>query len=70
MKFTIFHTDAKTGARTGEVETAHGRFRTPAFMPVGTAAAVKGMTPQALSEAGGGRGDNPCKRLSSACPAR
>ena len=32
-------------ARCGEIETPHGRVRTPAFMPVGTQATVKGMYP-------------------------
>ena len=30
-------------ARTGEIATAHGIVRTPAFMPVGTQAAIKGV---------------------------
>ncbi|OQX12464.1 MAG: tRNA guanosine(34) transglycosylase Tgt [Desulfobulbaceae bacterium A2] len=39
-------------ARTGEVITSHGTFRTPVFMPVGTQATVKGLTPDALMELG------------------
>lgn len=39
-------------ARTGTISTAHGEIRTPAFMPVGTAATVKGMTPEAVAETG------------------
>ncbi|MGH7118519.1 MAG: tRNA guanosine(34) transglycosylase Tgt [Acetobacteraceae bacterium] len=39
-------------ARAGLLETAHGAVRTPAFMPVGTQATVKGMTPAALGTAG------------------
>jgi queuine tRNA-ribosyltransferase len=35
---------ADGSARLGEVETPHGRVRTPAFMPVGTQATVKGVT--------------------------
>src|ERR1700744_5193362 len=34
---------ADGGARTGEVTTAHGLVRTPAFMPVGTQASIKGV---------------------------
>ena len=34
------------------LNTAHGQVETPAFMPVGTAGAVKGITPQQLSETG------------------
>jgi len=43
MKFTLQHKDAATSARAGEIVTAHGTIRTPIFMPVGTAAAVKGI---------------------------
>ena len=39
-------------ARTGLLTTAHGQVRTPAFMPVGTAATVKGMRPEAVAETG------------------
>jgi len=41
--FTIAATDGK--ARTGEIAMRRGTIRTPAFMPVGTAATVKAMTP-------------------------
>lgn len=39
-------------ARLGRVHTPHGIVDTPAFMPVGTRAAVKGLTPAQLSETG------------------
>jgi queuine tRNA-ribosyltransferase len=39
-------------ARRGRVTTAHGTFETPAFMPVGTAATVKAMTPEWVAETG------------------
>jgi queuine tRNA-ribosyltransferase len=39
-------------ARTGEVMTAHGAIRTPAFMPVGTAATVKAMMPESVKATG------------------
>src|SRR5690554_3686484 len=39
-------------ARAGTLSTAHGDIRTPAFMPVGTAATVKAMTPEAVKETG------------------
>ena len=42
----------QTGARLGVVHTPHGSFDTPAFMPVGTQATVKGMTPEELKETG------------------
>ncbi len=39
-------------ARRGRLSLAHGEIRTPAFMPVGTAATVKAMTPEAVRETG------------------
>jgi queuine tRNA-ribosyltransferase len=39
-------------ARRGRIITAHGSVETPAFMPVGTAATVKAMTPEALADTG------------------
>src|SRR5205807_9490516 len=41
FSFRDFATDG--AARTGEITTAHGVVRTPAFMPVGTQAAIKGV---------------------------
>jgi len=41
-------------ARLGEVTTAHGTFPTPIFMPVGTQATVKAVTPRDLKDAGAG----------------
>ncbi len=38
------HTDAATSARRGILRTPHGSVETPAFMPVGTAGTVKGVT--------------------------
>ncbi|MCH5330030.1 MAG: tRNA-guanine transglycosylase, partial [Alistipes sp.] len=43
MKFEIFHKDPCSKARCGAFTTAHGTVQTPIFMPVGTAAAVKGI---------------------------
>lgn len=52
MKFTL---EARDGAsRAGVVRTAHGDFVTPAFMPVGTVGAVKGLTAGHLSTLGPG----------------
>jgi len=48
--FTLLAEDG--AARLGRVDTAHGEIRTPAFMPVGTAATVKAMTPEAVRETG------------------
>ena len=43
MKFTLQYTDASSKARAGEIVTDHGTIQTPIFMPVGTAAAMKGI---------------------------
>ena len=43
MKFTLEHTDSLSKARAGEIVTDHGVIKTPIFMPVGTAAAMKGI---------------------------
>ncbi|MSO93948.1 MAG: tRNA guanosine(34) transglycosylase Tgt [Rhodospirillales bacterium] len=50
LRFDLLATDA--GARLGRLETAHGTIDTPAFMPVGTAASVKAMTPEAVAATG------------------
>ncbi|MBF9029838.1 tRNA guanosine(34) transglycosylase Tgt [Rhodobacterales bacterium HKCCE3408] len=48
-----FHLDATDGrARTGRIETPRGTIRTPAFMPVGTAATVKAMLPESVAATG------------------
>jgi queuine tRNA-ribosyltransferase len=50
-----FHLDAvddETGARVGRWVTPHGVVETPAFMPVGTLATVKGLMPEQLRDAG------------------
>jgi len=48
--FDLLATDG--AARRGRVATAHGTIETPAFMPVGTAATVKGMTPEGVRGTG------------------
>src|SRR4030042_1527815 len=52
--FQILYQDSSSSARLGLLQTAHGKIETPAFMPVGTAGAVKGITPQQLKETGAG----------------
>ena len=42
MKFTIQKKDPKSNARSGTIDTAHGRIKTPIFMPVGTSGTIKG----------------------------
>ena len=49
--FEVLKTDP-SGARLGRLTTPHGVIDTPAFMPVGTAGTVKGLTQQALGELG------------------
>lgn len=51
FQFEVLKTDP-TGARLGRLTTPHGVVDTPAFMPVGTAGTVKGLTQQALNELG------------------
>ena len=48
--FTLQATDGK--ARTGVIHTPRGEIRTPAFMPVGTAATVKAMMPESVRATG------------------
>ncbi|MBA4370130.1 MAG: tRNA guanosine(34) transglycosylase Tgt [Coriobacteriaceae bacterium] len=48
--FTLTATDPRTSARAGVLRTAHGDVPTPVFMPVGTRATVKGLTPAQLRE--------------------
>ena len=50
LSFTLHETDGS--ARRGTLKTAHGEIRTPAFMPVGTRATVKGMLPEKVYEIG------------------
>ena len=50
LSFETLHTDGK--ARRGRLHTPHGAVDTPTFMPVGTAGAVKGVTPDHLQAAG------------------
>jgi queuine tRNA-ribosyltransferase len=52
MKFEIVSRDAGTHARAGLLHTSHGTIETPCFMPVGTAATVKGMTQDQLEQLG------------------
>lgn len=52
FQFTLLHTDTETSARRGRLETPHGTIETPIFMPVGTHAAMKAMTPAQVEETG------------------
>lgn len=50
--YTLVHQDVRSYARTGVLRLPHGTVQTPAFMPVGTAGTVKGMTKDDLAEIG------------------
>src|ERR1044071_272696 len=50
MKFEILTKDPNTRARRGRLHLAHGVVETPVFMPVGTQATVKAMTPDQLRD--------------------
>ncbi|GAB4440696.1 MAG: tRNA guanosine(34) transglycosylase Tgt [Chloroflexi bacterium OHK40] len=50
--FTITARDGRSRARAGVLRTAHGEVTTPVFMPVGTRATVKALTPAELQEHG------------------
>lgn len=54
ITYELVKADAKTGARAGIIHTPHGSFPTPIFMPVGTQASVKGVSPEELKELGAG----------------
>lgn len=48
ITYELIHKCKKTGARRGIIHTPHGDIDTPVFMPVGTQATVKSMTPEEL----------------------
>lgn len=52
IKYELIAKDKHTGARAGLLHTPHGTFKTPMFMPVGTQATVKTVTPHELKEMG------------------
>jgi len=52
IKFQIIKECKQTGARVGRLHTPHSIIDTPVFMPVGTQATVKTMTPEELKETG------------------
>ena len=54
IKYHLKKKEKHTGARLGELETPHGTYETPMFMPVGTKATVKAMTPEELKSIGAG----------------
>ena len=54
ITYELIRKDETTGARAGVIHTPHGSFPTPIFMPVGTQATVKGVSPDELRELGAG----------------
>ncbi|HEY6839326.1 MAG TPA: tRNA guanosine(34) transglycosylase Tgt [Geobacteraceae bacterium] len=52
IEFKVITQDKATAARLGSLTTPHGVISTPIFMPVGTQATVKAMTPEELREIG------------------
>ena len=52
FKFEAKHTHAHSAARLGSISTPHGTIDTPAFMPVGTLATVKALSPEDLEHCG------------------
>ena len=50
MKFEIVNEDCNSSARIGKIETDHGSFETPLFMPVATSGAIKGVHNKDLIE--------------------
>jgi queuine tRNA-ribosyltransferase len=52
LKFELIKKDPGSAARLGSLTTTHGRIDTPIFMPVGTQATVKAMTPEELVQIG------------------
>ncbi|MCI8568384.1 MAG: tRNA guanosine(34) transglycosylase Tgt [Bacilli bacterium] len=54
IKYNLIHQEKNTQARLGTIETNYGVVETPMFMPVGTRATVKGLTPEEVKECGSG----------------
>ena len=52
FEFELLHVDKHTGARRGRLHTPHGVIETPVYMPVGTQASVKTMSPDELKDIG------------------
>ena len=54
FSFEVTHICAQTGARCGILHTPHGDVETPMFMPVGTLATVKFLSPEDIKKIGSG----------------
>lgn len=54
VKYNLLHKEKDTKARLGTLETNYGVVETPMFMPVGTRATVKGLSPEEVKACGSG----------------
>lgn len=54
IKYNLLKEENNTNARLGTIETNYGTYETPMFMPVGTQATVKTLSPEELKEVGSG----------------
>ena len=54
IKYYLKKKEKNTKARLGKIETNYGTYDTPMFMPVGTRATIKGLTPEQVKECGSG----------------
>ena len=52
IRYELLHECKQSGARYGRLHTPHGTFETPVFMPVGTQATVKTLSPEEVAEMG------------------
>lgn len=50
VKYNLLHEEANTNARYGTIETNYGTYETPMFMPVGTQATVKTLSPEEIKD--------------------
>lgn len=50
FQFRIINQDKKSKARVGEITTTHGKIKTPAFVPVGSLASIKSLTPKEIKD--------------------
>ena len=54
IKYDLIHEEKNTKARLGIIHTNYGSYETPMFMPVGTQATVKTLSPEELHEVNAG----------------
>jgi len=52
IRYELIHECKQSGARYGKLHTPHGSFETPVFMPVGTQATVKTLSPEEVKDLG------------------